>query len=598
MAGKVLNLESVLEPDHMAQSIANSYISWKLGRNSKEAAWNEIRRYVYATDTTTTTNAKLPWKNKTTTPKLSQIRENLYANYFATLFPKREWLEWEGGNEESDKKEKKEKIETFMFWVTDQPEFYTEIQKMLLDYIDYGNVIAGVDWYDETVERPDGSIKRGFTGPVPVRVSPLDIVFNPIAPSFAVSPKIIRTVVTFGELKDMVERLSAFPDQALDAKKIFDYLRNYRSHTSFASGVGGDLSEKDSYLMVDGFTSYRHYLDSDYVELLTFYGDCYDKESDKFYKNHIITVADRHKLISVRPNPSIFGKASLYHAGWRPRQDNLWAMGPLDNLVGMQYRIDHIENLKADCFDLMAFPPIKVKGYVSDFTWQPFEKIYIGDEGDVEPLPPDVRILQANSEIDVLMAKMEEMAGAPKEAMGFRNPGEKTMYEVQRLENAYSRIFHSKVEQFEMFILEPLLNAMLELARRNFTSSKIPVYDKEFNVLDFTEITPQDLTGVGRIRPIAARNFAEKAEIVQNLTNLFNSPLGQDPNMMQHWSTIRMSKMLEEIFQLENYKIVQPFVRLAEQADSQKRMNSLQEQVQMEAGTPSGVAPDDVTPQF
>lgn len=598
MAGKVLKLESILEPDHMAQSIANSYITWKMGRASKEAAWDEIRRYVYATDTTTTTNSKLPWKNKTTTPKLAQIRENLYANYFATLFPKREWLEWEGGDEDSDKKSKKEKIETFMFWVTDQPEFYTEIQKMLLDYIDYGNVIAGVDWFDETVEREDGQIKRGFTGPVPVRVSPLDIVFNPVAPSFAVSPKIIRSIVTLGELKDMVERMSAFPNQAVDAKKIFDYLKNYRSHTSFSSASGGDLSDKDSYLMVDGFTSYRHYLDSDYVELLTFYGDCYDKETDKFYKNHIITVADRHKLISIRPNPSIFGRASLFHSGWRPRQDNLWAMGPLDNLVGMQYRIDHIENLKADCFDLMAFPPIKVKGYVSDFVWQPFEKIYIGDEGDVEPLPPDVRILQANSEIEVLMAKMEEMAGAPKEAMGFRNPGEKTMYEVQRLENAYSRIFHSKVEQFEMFILEPLLNAMLELARRNFTSSKVPIYDKEFNVLDFTEITKEDLTGVGRIRPIAARNFAEKAEIVQNLTKLFNSPLGQDPNMMQHWSTIRMSKMLEEVFRLENYKIVQPFIRLAEQADSQKRANALQEQVMMEAGTPSGVAPDDVTPQF
>jgi hypothetical protein len=41
-------------------------------------------------------------------------------------------------------------------------------------------------------------------------------------------------------------------------------------------------------------------------------------------------------------------------------------MGPLDNLVGMQYRIDHLENLKADVFDLIAFPPLKIKGYVED----------------------------------------------------------------------------------------------------------------------------------------------------------------------------------------------------------------------------------------
>jgi len=260
----------------------------------------------------------------------------------------------------------------------------------------------------------------------------------------------------------------------------------------------------------------------------------------------------------------------------------------------MQYRIDHIENLKADCFDLLAFPPIKVKGYVSDFTWQPFEKIYVGDEGEVMPMPPDVRILQANSEIDVLMSKMEEMAGAPKEAMGFRNPGEKTMYEVQRLENAYSRIFHSKVAQFEQFILEPMLNAMLELARRNMTSSQVPSYDKEYGVLSFADISPEDLTGVGRIRPLAARHFAEKAEVIQNLTSLFNSPIGQDPAIMQHWSTINMSKMLEEMFKIEEYKIVKPFVRLAEQADAQKKANSLEEQTLMETATPSGVGLDDI----
>lgn len=46
------------------------------------------------------------------------------------------------------------------------------------------------------------------------------------------------------------------------------------------------------------------------------------------------------------------GKTSIVHAGWRYRPDNLWAMGPLDNIVGMQYRIDHLENLKADAMDL------------------------------------------------------------------------------------------------------------------------------------------------------------------------------------------------------------------------------------------------------
>ena len=51
---------------------------------------------------------------------------------------------------------------------------------------------------------------------------------------------------------------------------------------------------------------------------------------------------------------------------------------------------------------------------------------------------PDVNALQANMELANLQEQMEIMAGAPREAMGFRTPGGKTKYEVQSLENAAS----------------------------------------------------------------------------------------------------------------------------------------------------------------
>src|SRR5690606_5203431 len=136
--------------------------------------------------------------------------------------------------------------------------------------------------------------------------------------------------------------------------------------------------------------------------ILTFYGDLYDRETETFLKNHIIQVVDRHKIIRKEPNPTNFGISPIFHSGWRFRQDNLWAMGPLDNLVGMQYRLDHLENLKADCFDLLAFPPLKVSGYVEDFEWGPFEKIYIGDEGDVEVLGTQHNPLQTNLELHMI----------------------------------------------------------------------------------------------------------------------------------------------------------------------------------------------------
>src|SRR5690606_28387956 len=376
-------------------------------------------------------------------------------------FPKRKSIVWEGASQEDSVKEKADAIQAYASYMVEYQGFKDTISRLVLDYIDYGNVFATVDWLDERVET-DTQVKTGYVGPVIRRISPFDIVIDPTAPDIYRSPKIVRSITSLGDLKEYLQRLSTDDGEREAAEEMFDYLRNIRLRMS---SFTGELSTKDDFYRVDGFSSFRAYLQSGYAEVLTFYGDLYDTESDTFYKNRIIQVVDRHKVIRNDPNPSYVGLPPIYHCGWRPRQDNLWAMGPLDNLVGMQYRLDHIENLKADFFDLLAFPPLKVKGYVEDFTWGPFEKIYTSEECDIEPLAVPHNPLTANLELQTLEQKMEEFAGSPKEAMGFRTPGEKTAYEVQRLENAAARIFQAKIVQFEEQILEPLLNAMLELAR-------------------------------------------------------------------------------------------------------------------------------------
>lgn len=591
MVGRVLDLTKLISEDSLGVKIAQNYIQWDILRQEKLKSWKELSQYIYATDTRKTTNSTLPWKNTTTVPKLCQIRDNLYANYMASLFPKRKWLVWEGGNEES--LAKKEAIINYMSWVIDQDQFKKEVSKLVLDYIDMGNCFVTTEWKDETQLLADGKTKVGFVGPVPRRISALDLVMNPTGSDFTQAPKIIRSLVTKGEVKELLERFST-DDTRPQYEELWNYMKNIRNHAANFTG-SPDQNKNDAY-RIDGFQSYWAYLQSNYCELLTFYGDIYDEEKDEFLRNYVIVVADRHKVIYKAPNPSFFGHPPIYHCGWRPRQDNLWAMGPLDNLVGLQYRIDHVENLKADVFDLIAFPVLKIKGYVEDFKWAPMERIFVGDDGDVNMVAPPFQVLQANNEIDILEKRMEEMAGSPKEAMGFRTPGEKTAYEVQRLENAASRIFANKIAQFEEHILEPLLNAMLELARRNMSAASIRFIDDEYKTEMFKTLSPDDITGTGRIRPIAARHFAEKAERVQNLNNFFNSAVGQDEQVKVHFSGIKMAKVFEDLLEIQDYEMVQPFVRLAEQADAQRQIQAHQQQVAMENGTPAGISPDDYDP--
>lgn len=586
MVGTVLDLKDLLVEDQLGCYIAQSWITWNTGRRETVDRWNEIRKYIFAVDTTKTTNAKLPWKNKTTIPKLCQIRDNLATNYTASLFPKRDWLVWEPDDEVSSETDKKEAIEAYSRWFISQPVFKQELTKCILDYIDYGNAFATVEWVDNS-HYEGFQQKVGYTGPAIRRISPLDIVFNPISPSFEDAPKIIRSWVSLGEVKEIIERESG--DKTV-AKEIFDYLKGIRQNVY---GYTGEIADLNDYYQVDGFSSYALYLQGDYCELLTYYGDYYDYETGEFYRDQVVSVVDRHKVIHKAPNPSYFGKAPIYHVGWRVRQDNLWAMGPLENLVGMQYRIDHIENLKADVFDLITFPPLKIKGNVEDFNWGPFERIYCGDEGDVEMMAPPFQVLTANSEIDVLEQRMEQMAGAPKEALGIRTPGEKTKYEVQQIENGWGRVFANKIGQFEEYFVEPLINAQLELGRRNIQSSEIRVFDDELKFTTFTTLTPQDITGNGRIRPIAARHFAEKADKVQNVNAFFQSALGNDPDIKAHFSSVKLAYLFEDLLELRGHDIVQPYVRLSEQAEAQKQAQVLQEQTMVEGMTPDGLSNDD-----
>jgi len=591
MAGKTLDIQSYIHPDMMAEAISSQWMEWDMLRAKWKSSVREVQQYVYSTDTTTTANNVLPWKNKTTLPKLCQIRDNIYANYDASLFPKSGFVEWQGANRVEQGKEKKELLESYCEYFLNQPSNKEILKKLILDYIDYGNVFAMVDWTDKRVESQFHTA-LAYAGPQIVRIHPNDIVFNPIAPTFADSPKIVRSLVTMGELKRRVE-FNTFSDDNEAMQAAYDYLRNTRLNVAQAAG---EFDERNNAYAIDGFTSFVQYLGSNYCELLQFYGDYYDSKDDRLYTNAVITVADRHKILGVRENPSGIAYNRIHHIGWRTRQDNLWAMGPLENLVGMQYRIDHLENLKADVFDLIAAPPLMVKGLVEDFEWGPFSRIYVGDDGDVKMMAPEGNVLSANLEIDQLERKMEEYAGSPKEAAGFRTPGEKTAYEVQRLENAANRIFYAKTKQFEEFLLEPMINEALDMARR-FNTSTITIrsMDPKTNAVSFRDITTEDLSGFGRMKPVAARNFADKAEKVQSINAFFQSALGNDPEMKAHFSTVNLSRMFEELLDIEPYKVVRPYVRLYEQQEAQSIVNAGQEQIATEAMTPAGIAPDDTT---
>lgn len=588
MVGTTLDFDTVQDDrDNIAKVVSNFFDTWNNQRQGWISEVKEIRNYVFATDTTTTTNKTLPWKNSTTVPKLCQIRDNLHAYYMAALFPSSNWLTWEGLDEDGEAKDKKEVITSYMDNKLKQVKFRKIVSNLIYDYIDYGNVFCTAKWeVDTTTDSITGETIPVYIGAKPVRISPFDIVFDPTAAEFKDSPKIIRSIMSIGELKSKVEQdIVTEEDQAMydyAVGKSIDHRKNYSLDTT-------SNKEKIEAFQIDGFGSLQEYYNSGMIEVLQFVGTLYDINSDELLENKVITIVDRSYVINVKDNPSWL-KENVIHVGWRSRPDNLYAMSPLANLVGMQYRIDHLENLKADVFDMIAFPMLKIQGTVDDFDYAPNERIYTGEEGDVNFMSPDVTALNADTQIAILEQKMEEMAGAPKQAMGFRTAGEKTAYEVQVLENNSSRVFLNKTAYFEENLLEPLINMMLELSRRNMSESDlIRTLDTDTDVVTFTKVTKEDLKSSGKFRPLGATNFARKANLVQNLTQLFSSAIGQDPSVNVHISGIKTAKIIEEALDFEKFGIVEENVRVREQTETQRQMQAASEQLEIEAATPAGI---------
>ena len=561
-----IDIENLIDPDNLAVEIADKWRLWHQLRNSWIESTKELRNYVYATDTTTTANAILPWSNTTTTPKITQIADNLHANYFATLFPQQKWMRWEADSRDAAVKAKRDVIQSYMENKVRQSDLLNTVSDLIQDWILYGNCFAMVDWQDGFTTKEDGEYIPKYTGPKVVRISPYDICFNPTASSFADSPKIIKSIKSLGEIKRMIDA-----DPRNDyLKGVFEKMMSARKNVR---GTDGHFEKAEGFI-ADGFTSIEQYYESDYVEIMTFYGDIYDQESGELMSDRVITIVDRAHVLDNQENPSWMGKAPIFHSGWRNRPDNLYAMGPLDNLVGMQYRIDHLENLKADVFDQIAYPILKVKGDVEDFDFEPGARIYMGEEGDVGYMAPDATALNADMQIQVLENKMEEMAGAPRQAMGIRTPGEKTAFEVQTLQNSASRIFEHKAAHFERTFLEPILNTMLENARRYMNrADTIRILDDERGFSKFLEITREDLTSTGKIVPVGARHFAERARRLQNLIQMA-AVKAQDPTVAPHLSGKELARIIA--YELGEPTLYSENVAVSEQMETQSMAQDLQ----------------------
>lgn len=531
------DIKELQQPEGLATAIARKFVTWENSRDLWYRNAKETLENLYATSTRDIYNQTREFDNSTHIPKITQIRDMLVTYYLDAMFSLPDYVDWEAYDYDSIDVNTRNLLKSLAKQMVEDSKFKPTIRELVEDFVDYGNCFATVTNVNETLN--DAII---YQGPKAIRIDPLNIYFDPLASSFDKSPKIIRTIKTLGELAAEAEEL---PEETKEYKDALSRAIKQRSIIRDRLAANNADMIKDDICRIAGFNSWSTYYESDTVELLTFYGDLYNLEDNSLHKNTRIVIMDRCYVLLEEPIKNYGFNCNIFKAGWRDRKDNLWSMSPLDNIKGMQFMIDFLENKRADVFNYISNPVVITKGDVEmpEFIY-PGSQIGLDNDGEFQFARPDATALQADLYIDRYLNLMEEMAGTPREAMGFRTPGEKTAFEVSQLNTASSRLFNEKTRKFELEMLEPLMTLMLRIYMTNPTRTVRVRNQLEDGTVLFEEVNLDQLQANGRFVAMGSNTYTEKARMAQTVMQIYNSAIPSDQLVFNYFNPKTLAKII------------------------------------------------------
>lgn len=558
-----LNFKDSEDKDLLASTVVYQYEKWQGFKDTAMSQWEEIEAYLYATDTTSLNDA---FDHTTHIPVLAEIKEDLEAIMYSTILPHQDWLGWRPDDFEAATIDKRDKALAYINNRHNLNGFRRTVRKLVHDFITYGNAIVMTVHVDERPVAPDGTRGSGYYGPKPRRISPYDFVFDPTVEDFKDSPKIVRETISIGEF---LKRAEQYQWRTEAIQRVLER----RSATTELSSTD---THKDKQYVPDGFNSYEAYMSSGKVDILWYYGDIFDESTKELKEKRCVGVVDREDLLFDEYNP----RDTFRLAGWGLRPDNLWSQSPLAKIVGINYQIDHRENAKSTAIDKFIYPDRILSGDVEevydDVTGQ---TRYIASEGgNVSDISPDASVLQFDTQIDRLTAQARNAARLPQQLSGFKTAGEKTLGEVQMLNEGAFRGFIHKAEQFELDLLEPMISDEIELGATYFDELLVAPMDSDEGI-QYIDITQDDLRSNGKLIPYGARRFARDLQQLSTLQQLGNSNLMQ--LMAQHIVPFKLAQTIERLGGFKKFEFIEKFGALEEQSEQQNFQNA-QETVQQD----------------
>lgn len=546
----------------VGSTISNLWLELNSSRRGAMNLWKEVDAYRFATDTRSLEGMN-HFDHSVHIPSTHMVDEKLGSILNATAFPHEDWLGWEALDRDALSVAKRDKVLAYLRKIHAQTKFTRTGKRAIDDLKAYGNCFAQTVFVNESREE-DGKVVSGYVGPRTYRISPFDIAFDPTAPSWDDTYKIVHERKSIADFVEFAESNTELVNQ--DAiQMLLDTRRGGWD------SISSNEYYKDSQFVDHGYESALSYLRSGFVDLLWFYGTIYDEDTGKVHRNRCIVVADLNHIImdTHKPDPRI------RKGSWKERPDNLWAQSPLEPVVGLNYMINHRENAKDDAIDRMIHPDKLYIGEVEiihdevtgrDEIWAPLN-------GDARDIAPDASTLSFNTEIDRIEQTIMEVVGLPSDILGFRSPGEKTAFEVQNITEGAFRGFIDHVAQWEQDFLEKVVADQVAVALDNFQDVQEVLLTNEKGYQIPVQVTKEDLSANATIVPKGARRFSRMLQQIASIQNL--AQIQQLVGM--HLDTYNLAKAIEQLGGLTDFKVVKKFAALAEQGEAQQKQAMVQQ---------------------
>jgi len=571
MSGETLTaLGGFVEQADKAALITKAWTEWDGAKDPAISKWREVEAYRYATDVSSLPNASGAFTHSTHTPVVASIAQDLEAILLQVVMPHDDWFTFEPMDSEAARIEQRKLIVSYLKNRHALNGYADEVAKLRSDLVTYGNCFSQVYYTDES----QGD-KTGYVGAKMRRISPYDIAFDPTGADFKKAPKVIREIITLGELKRRGN------DGTLDSA-VVDKLLTHRGNFS-NSDAGDDKNEQYTPL---GFGTYQQYITSGFIELLWFYGSVYDVTTQELHDSRVIVVADQDHVLLDDEIRTVDGNPHIYQSVWQKLPDNLWGMSPLENIIGLNYQVNHRENAKSEALDRLIYPDKVYQGDVEEmFDEETGQVTYLAPEGGgVAELAVNTQFFSFDLHIDRLTHAARGAARLPSDLTGFRSQGEKTLGEVTALTEGGMRGFIDKAADFERSSLENHLKAEIELAHTHFAGAfKVP-NKSELGFIEMLNVTKEDLAVNGVLIPRGSRRFARKNQLLASLTQLSATPLAQLAAM--HISGKGAANLIAELLEVQDTGLIEEFAQITEGGEAQQIGNSIEQSNAIAASQP------------